>query len=318
VLLRVAIGWHFLYEGLDKIEASKGSRPFSAEVYLRNSAGPLAPYFRGLIPDMNGLAKLDPARLKAGWKDDIRRIIDHYGFNSDQRAKADAEFRDSEEYADFWFQDGENSEKIRKYLTQLREVQKSERDPETLSFQRERAWERRKDLDVDRKEIVQGIDARSGVLHEAVLKLATAEQIADSGPLLKPWTSLDWINASTMYGLVAMGVCLILGLLTPVAALAGAVFLGQIYLSMPPWPGLPPNPLAEGHYWIVNKNLIEMLACLVLASTPNGLWIGLDALLFGRIGRARPAFTLDDDADGGAGPAHSPSKPRSPERGRNR
>ena len=91
-----------------------------------------------------------------------------------------------------------------------------------------------------------------------------------------------------MYGLVAMGVCLILGLLTPLAALAGAVFLGQIYLSMPPWPGLPPNPMAEGHYWIVNKNLIEMLACLVLASTPNGLWIGLDALLFGWIGRGRP------------------------------
>jgi hypothetical protein len=33
--------------------------------------------------------------------------------------------------------------------------------------------------------------------------------------------------------------------------------------------------------------LIEMLACLVLASTPNGLWIGLDALLFGWIGRGR-------------------------------
>src|SRR4051794_27371158 len=117
VLLRVAIGWHFLYEGLDKIEASKGSRPFSAEVYLRNSAGPLAPYFRGLVPDMNGLAKLDPARLKAAWREDIARIADHYGFDADQRAKADAALRDSEEYADIWFQDGENAEKIRKYLT---------------------------------------------------------------------------------------------------------------------------------------------------------------------------------------------------------
>ena len=79
----------------------------------------------------------------------------------------------------------------------------------------------------------------------------------------------------------SIGVCLILGLFTPLAALAGAVFLGQIYLSMPPWPGLPPNPMAEGHYFIVNKNLIEMLACLVLACIPTGPWIGLDALLFG-------------------------------------
>ncbi len=318
MLLRVAIGWHFLYEGLDKIEAAKGSKPFSAEVYLRNSAGPLAPYFRGLVPDMNGLAKLDPARLKAGWREDVRHIADHFGFDADQRSKADAALRDSEEYADIWFQDGENAEKLRKYLQQLREVQAIERDPEALSFQRERAWERRRDLDVDRRELVQGIDARSGVLHEAVLKLATPEQIASAGPLTKPWTSLDWINASTMYGLVAMGVCLILGLLTPVAALAGAVFLGQIYLSMPPWHGLPPNPLAEGHYWIVNKNLIEMLACLVLASTPNGLWIGLDALLFGWIGRDRPAFTPDDDVDDGALVARPPFMPSSSQRGRNR
>jgi uncharacterized membrane protein YphA (DoxX/SURF4 family) len=318
VLLRVAIGWHFLYEGLDKIRASKSARPFSAEVYLRNSTGPLAPYFRGLVPDMNGLAKLDPDRLKAAWRQDVARIADHYGFDADQRAKAEAALQDSEEYADIWFQDGENAEKIRKYLQQLRQVQATERDPNALSFQRERAWERRRDLDADRRELVQGIDARTGVLHEAVIKLATAEQIANAGPLPKPWTTLDWVNASTMYGLVAMGVCLILGLLTPLAALAGAVFLGQIYLSMPPWPGLPPNPMAEGHYWIVNKNLIEMLACLVLASTPNGLWIGLDALLFGWIGRGRPEETPDAHADHGARAAHSPSQPRSPERGRNR
>ena len=57
---------------------------------------------------------------------------------------------------------------------------------------------------------------------------------------------------------------------------------------MPPWPGLPEG-ITEGHYRFVNKNLIEMIACLALASTPNGLWIGLDALLFGWIGRGRRA-----------------------------
>ena len=55
---------------------------------------------------------------------------------------------------------------------------------------------------------------------------------------------------------------------------------------MPPWPGLPASPMAEGHYLIVNKNLIEMLACLALVCIPTGLWIGLDALLFGWMRRA--------------------------------
>jgi len=317
VLLRTAIGWHFLYEGLEKVEATwKGTKPFSAEVYLRNSAGPLAPYFRGLVPDMNGLAKLNPDRLKASWSRDVERIASHYGFDADQRARARAELRDSEAYADLWFQDAENVEKLRKYLHQLREVQTVERNPSALSYQRERA-SRRKDLDVDRRELVQAIDARSGALREAILKLATPTQVASAGPLVTPWTSLDWVNRSTMYGLVAIGLCLMLGLLTPVAALGGAVFLGQIYLSMPPWPGLPPNPMAEGHYWIVNKNLIEMLACLVVASTPNGLWIGLDAMLFGRFRRDRAAFTLDDDDDR-AHAARFPSQPRSTKRGRDR
>jgi hypothetical protein len=53
---------------------------------------------------------------------------------------------------------------------------------------------------------------------------------------------------------------------------------------------VPPN--SEGHYVFVNKNLIEFLACLVLASTPNGLWLGLDALLFGWIGRIRARRVL--------------------------
>jgi hypothetical protein len=47
---------------------------------------------------------------------------------------------------------------------------------------------------------------------------------------------------------------------------------------MPPWPGLPDNPRAEGHYLYINKNLIEMLALLALATTRSGRWAGLDAL----------------------------------------
>ena len=34
VLLRIAIGWHFLYEGCEKVQATlEGKEPFSAEIY---------------------------------------------------------------------------------------------------------------------------------------------------------------------------------------------------------------------------------------------------------------------------------------------
>jgi hypothetical protein len=72
--------------------------------------------------------------------------------------------------------------------------------------------------------------------------------------------------------------------------------------------------LAEGHYLFVNKNLIEFLACLVIASTPNGLWVGLDALLFGRKARRAEARRLERQLppvaaalQAGAQPSGSPS-----------
>ena len=91
-----------------------------------------------------------------------------------------------------------------------------------------------------------------------------------------------------MYGLCAIGRLPDPRVPDPaVAAVCAAAFLAMIYLSMPPWPGLPPNPKAEGHYWIVSKNLVELIACLLIATTASGHWFGLDALFFGARRRRR-------------------------------
>jgi uncharacterized membrane protein YphA (DoxX/SURF4 family) len=191
------------------------------------------------------------------------------------------------EFAAAWFGDPEMTQKRTKYLDELSAVEKLEKKPGALSFERERAASKRKDLDAERRVLIADLDKHEEVLRKTVTEVASDEQQAAAGPVPAVWTKLDMINALTMYGLVAMGVCLVLGLFGPLAALAGAVFLGQIYFSMPPWPGLPPNPMAEGHYFIVNKNLIEMLACLVLVFIPTSSWIGLDPLVFGWMFRRR-------------------------------
>jgi uncharacterized membrane protein YphA (DoxX/SURF4 family) len=91
---------------------------------------------------------------------------------------------------------------------------------------------------------------------------------------------IDWIDLVTRYGLAAVGTCLLLGLFTRTACLGGAVFLLLFYLTMPPFPGVPENLRAEGHYLFVNKNLIEMLALLTLATTRSGRWAGLDGIVY--------------------------------------
>jgi uncharacterized membrane protein YphA (DoxX/SURF4 family) len=88
-----------------------------------------------------------------------------------------------------------------------------------------------------------------------------------------------WVDWAVPWGLVVIGACLLLGLLSRPASFLGAVFLLMLYLAMPPWPWLPENLRVEGHYLFVNKNLIEMLALLVLATVPTGRWFGLDGLL---------------------------------------
>jgi uncharacterized membrane protein YphA (DoxX/SURF4 family) len=90
---------------------------------------------------------------------------------------------------------------------------------------------------------------------------------------------IERVDFVTRWGLFLVGLFLLLGLFSRTACVAGAAFLLMFYLSMPPFPWLPENPRAEGHYLFVNKNLIEMLALLTLATTHSGRWAGLDGLL---------------------------------------
>jgi thiosulfate dehydrogenase (quinone) large subunit len=55
VVLRVMIGWHFLYEGLSKLTTPG----WSASGYLSQSRGPFAGLFRGMAADPNVLANVN-------------------------------------------------------------------------------------------------------------------------------------------------------------------------------------------------------------------------------------------------------------------
>jgi uncharacterized membrane protein YphA (DoxX/SURF4 family) len=73
--------------------------------------------------------------------------------------------------------------------------------------------------------------------------------------------------------------------MTRTSAWLGAGFLLLTYLTVPPWPWLPAVGPSEGSYLFVNKNLIELLALCVLATTYSGRWFGLDGVL--SAGRSR-------------------------------
>ncbi len=90
-----------------------------------------------------------------------------------------------------------------------------------------------------------------------------------------------------MWFLVAVGACLMAGLFTRLACVLGAGFLVMTYLTYPPFPWYPLPPNTEGNPVFINKNVIEALALLALASFPTGRWLGLDALVSRIFGRTR-------------------------------
>lgn len=142
------------------------------------------------------------------------------------------------------------------------------------------------------------------IFHGGFFELTTEQLGKGSLPAERSRTFLiDWAN---MIGLTVIGLCLIFGFFTRFAALCGAVLLATYYLAMPPWPGLPPNPIAEGHYLIVDKNLIEIIALLMIASSRVGRWMGLDAF-FAR--RRRDRVAAGGEPVPQQAPAGAPAQP---------
>ena len=292
ILLRIGIGWHFLYEGIYKIEKLRSPEPFSSEAYLRNAVGPFAEHFRNMVPDVYALDRLDTDKLQTVWKADAQRIALHYGFDADQQAKIDEALKNSLEKARAWFSSPENALKVRQYRDDLTRVQGIESSENALWFQVENGRQLRSKAESTRRELAGVVDDWTSAFKTAVSGLATAEQIQAKGdPQRNFWemNSLERIDTMTMFGLAAVGFCMIAGLFTRPAILGGIGFLTLFYLSAPPWPGLPQSPMSEGHYLYVNKNLIELLACLVLLSFPTGRWVALDAAIFEGLARRRAA-----------------------------
>ncbi len=96
---------------------------------------------------------------------------------------------------------------------------------------------------------------------------------------------LGYADYITMWGLTLVGLFLILGLFTRVASLAGIAFILMFYLATPPFVGYFYSIPSEGSYLIVNKNLVELGALLVILMTGSGRFAGLDRLLHGLFAR---------------------------------
>ena len=124
-------------------------------------------------------------------------------------------------------------------------------------------------------------------LYEGVVKLfnpywtAKAFLLTSEG-VLRPmflWLAeepmINAVNAMNIALLIGVGAALMLGTLTRIAAVAGIVLLLMYYLAHPRFDGMGMGP---GSFWIVNYNLIEIAALLLVIYFPTSRYFGLDEL----------------------------------------
>ncbi|MCU4176952.1 DoxX family protein [Carboxylicivirga sp. N1Y90] len=91
--------------------------------------------------------------------------------------------------------------------------------------------------------------------------------------------TVDIINFLNIWGLIAIGLGLILGALSQVASIAAICILTLYYLAHPPLINTSQQMLMENTLW-VDKNLIFIAILLLLYSLPTSHIIGIDRFLF--------------------------------------
>ena len=84
-------------------------------------------------------------------------------------------------------------------------------------------------------------------------------------------TLLQVIDIANVWGLILIGAGLLLGVFIRLSAIAGILLLLLYYFAYPPF-GPSAGLSAEGHYWIINRNLLEAMMLVLVAVIPAYTW----------------------------------------------
>ncbi len=209
------------------------------------------------------------------WKDLQRAVVRKYAPTDQQKLDLERLVRRYQQSVEDYTFDA--LEDIEAYFDSLARWEADRYGPNRgAHHQKQRGWEKMHWLRAEARGFLGELDEMERGLHHAMWDVLDEPQ-KQRGFLPVGWTRTDLLDFAVTWGLTAIGVCLILGLFTRPAALGGAVFLVFVLLTQPPWPTIyPPAPEVVGHALVVDKNFVEMVALLLLATTAVGRWGGLD------------------------------------------
>lgn len=296
VALRFVIGFHFYMEGYTKVKEGN----FSSTGFLAAAKGPLADKFQQLIPDFEGIQRLPTMRAPSDDPDvkypktdpdpkltyeklfgKLDKFVEEatalYAFNEEQAIAAKAELAEAKEKLINSLSDWRPQ--ILEYLQGFDRIERNKKDEmrNNVSSMRKQKDEIETKWKALVKPALAEVDSVLASLESAVNKLATEEQIGTgkdkrvakfvldgAGPI-----DVKLVDKYLPIFDMSVGILLMIGLLTPIAALAAGLFLASVVLTQfPGYPGTQPT------YY----QAIEMIGCFVLAFADAGRYAGLDFL----------------------------------------
>jgi uncharacterized membrane protein YphA (DoxX/SURF4 family) len=303
--LRLALGCHFLYEGVWKITHSD---EFHAETFLLQAKGPVAGLFYMMLPDINGRERLhvvtdsetkkksvDTTALANRWNGIQKDFVAYYRQATVDKDTADkfandanSQYKQSLDLAQKYLDD--NVADIDAHFAALDRFEGLAKDShqevgQDAPFQKKRNWDKMLELRHEADAWIKEIESLEKAYKNSLYSLLNDDQKAP-GLVPRTWNILAWgrtdqINFAVTYALSAIGLCLMLGLCSRLAALGGAAFMCFVVMTQPAFPTIyPPDPAVVGHALLINKDFIELMALLVIASVPAGRWAGLDFFLY--------------------------------------
>ena len=279
VALRLGCGWLFFREGSKKLDSAK----FTSEGFLRDAKGPFAGAYLGMIPDIYGAVRFDYGTTDDIWKYHYNEAAAHFDFDDDQLKQAeDAHKRALAKLK--YFLDSTSEEREKNDLEAGR-IAAAAGDSSTASVNFRRTWieKQEKENNSELQGWLRKIDAIWDSYEEDIHDIAREgmyeyddgtkmSQYDLYGPYPLP-TPGDGLVSSTFadsfipWFTFSVGVLLVLGLFTRVAAVAGSAFLLSVVASQPPF-----VPAATD----TNYQIVLLLGLLVIAAVGAGRWGGLD------------------------------------------
>ena len=269
IALRLGIGWHFVDEGAGKLVSGS----FSSAGFFWQAKGPLAKQFKSLLPDMEAHQWLDREATEKRWHAYREEIASHFGFEEAQEKQADEILNQPLKLLSRHFVDDEME--ITRYLKSREAIEVARADPIIVAIPSLEEHIQRNESEIRQLpgDLVAPVKDYWRSLETQLNQIRGAERSRQEDfPIL---TKVSWVNVETIDQVVpwftlTVGVLLLTGLFTRLAALAGGAFLIMVMATQPPWiPGTIP----------IHSQLIEAFGLMVLAGTGSGRFAGLDFFL---------------------------------------